>query len=184
MKKNWELYSHTADMGIRGFGDTMAQAFESAATALVAVNVDPEKIEQKQKIEVTCHEQDKELLFIAWLNSLIYEMATRKMFFSKFQVTIKNGELTGYAWGEKLDLKKHKPGRRDKRNFLLRPESNAGKWKMDCAMYSRYLEPLTKRLDCHSERSEESGSRIIISFTNSYSPARCFISFSMTLSLN
>ena len=109
MKSNWELYSHTADMGIRGFGDTMAQAFEAAAIAMVAVNVDPEKIEQKQKIEVTCTEQDNELLFIAWLNRLIYEMATRKMLFSKFQVVIKNGELTGYAWGEKLDLKKHEP---------------------------------------------------------------------------
>jgi SHS2 domain-containing protein len=109
MKKNWELYSHTADMGIRGFGDTMAQAFEAAAIAMVAVNVDPEKIEQKQKIEVTCTEQGNELLFIAWLNRLIYEMATRKMLFSKFQVAIKNGELTGYAWGEKLDLKKHEP---------------------------------------------------------------------------
>ena len=109
MKSNWELYSHTADMGIRGFGDTMAQAFEAAAIAMVAVNVDPEKIEQKQKIEVTCTEQDNELLFIAWLNRLIYEMATRKMLFSKFRVVIKNGELTGYAWGEKLDLKKHEP---------------------------------------------------------------------------
>ena len=109
MKKNWELYSHTADMGIRGFGDTMAQAFEAAAIAMVAVNVDPEKIEQKRKIEITCSEQDNELLFIAWLNNLIYEMATRKMLFSKFHVTINNGELTGYAWGEKLDLKKHKP---------------------------------------------------------------------------
>jgi SHS2 domain-containing protein len=109
MKKNWELYSHTADMGIRGFGDTMEEAFEAAAIAMVAINVDPGKIEQSQKIKVTCSEQDKELLFIAWLNSLLYEMATRKMLFSKFQVTINNGQLTGYAWGEKLDLKKHQP---------------------------------------------------------------------------
>lgn len=109
MKTNWEHYSHTADMGIRGFGKTMEEAFEAAAAALVAVNVDLDKIKQKQKIEITCNEQDYELLFVAWLNSLLYEMATRKMLFSKFQVKIDDGQLTGYAWGEKLDLKKHQP---------------------------------------------------------------------------
>lgn len=109
MNRNWELYSHTADMGIRGFGDTMEESFEAAAIAMVAVNVDPGKIEPQKKIEVICSEQDNELLLVQWLNSLLYEMATRKMLFSKFKVAINNGELTGYAWGEKLDLKKHQP---------------------------------------------------------------------------
>jgi SHS2 domain-containing protein len=109
MKRNWEHYSHTADMGIRGFGNTMEEAFEAAAMALVAVNVDLDKIEQKQKIKITCGEQDNELLFVAWLNSLLYEMATRKMLFSRFLVKIEKGKLTGCAWGEKLDLKKHEP---------------------------------------------------------------------------
>jgi SHS2 domain-containing protein len=109
MKRNWEHYSHTADMGIRGFGDSIEEAFVNAAVALAAVNVDPEKIQQEVKIQITCHEVDTELLFIAWLSNILYEMSTRKMFFSKFQVTINDGELTGCAWGEKLDLKKHKP---------------------------------------------------------------------------
>ena len=134
MKRTWELYSHTADMGIRGFGDTMGEAFEAAAVAMVAVNVDPEKIEQKQKIEITCTEQDNELLFIAWLNSLIYEMATRKMLFSKFHVIIKDGQLTGYAWGEKLDLQKHQPVVEIKGISYsdLKVTQENGKWVAQC----------------------------------------------------
>ncbi len=110
MRKDWEHYSHTADMGIRGFGESIEEAFVNAAVALVAVNVDPEKIKQEDKIKITCSDDDIELLFIAWLSNLLYEMITRKMFFSRFDVEINDGQLTGYAWGEKLDLKKHDPG--------------------------------------------------------------------------
>jgi SHS2 domain-containing protein len=109
MKRNWEHYSHTADMGIRGFGDTMEEAFAAAAVAMVAINVPPEKINQQQKVEVTCIGQDRELIFVAWLNSILYEMATRKMLFSRFEVKIEGGRLTGSALGEKIDLKRHKP---------------------------------------------------------------------------
>lgn len=108
-KKSWEHYSHTADMGIRGFGITMEEAFAAAALAMVAISVEPKKIKQKQKVKVVCEQQENELLLIAWLSSLLYEMATRKMLFSKFEVSIKGEQLTGKAWGEKLDLKRHRP---------------------------------------------------------------------------
>lgn len=134
MKRNWEHYSHTADMGIRGFGESMEEAFESAAMAMVAVNVNLEKINQKQKIKITCNEKDNELLFIAWLNNLLYEMATRKMFFSKFQVEINNGQLAGYAWGEKIDLKRHKPVVEIKGISYsdLKVIQEKGKWIVQC----------------------------------------------------
>jgi SHS2 domain-containing protein len=109
MKKSWEHYSHTADMGIRGFGTTMEEAFASAALAMVAISVNPRKIEQKQKVEFVCEQDENELLFVEWLNSLLYEMAVKKMLFSRFEVSIKSKQLTGQAWGEKLNIKRHRP---------------------------------------------------------------------------
>jgi SHS2 domain-containing protein len=109
MKKSWEHYSHTADMGIRGFGATMEDAFAAAALAMIAISVNPAKIKHKEKVEVICEQADNALLFVEWLNNLLYEMATRKMLFSKFEVNIKDNRLTGRAWGEKLDVKKHRP---------------------------------------------------------------------------
>ena len=109
MKKCWEHYSHTADMGIRGFGATMEEAFASAALAMTAVIVNPAKIAKINKIEVICEQKDNELLFVEWLNSLLYEMAARKMLFSKYKVRVKGSQLTGQAWGEKLDIKRHRP---------------------------------------------------------------------------
>ena len=134
MKKNWEHYSHTADMGIRGFGESMEEAFESAALAMVAVNVDLEKIKHEEKVTIICSEDDIELLFIAWLNNLLYEMVTRKMFFGKFQVNIKDGQLTGFAWGEKIDLKRHEPGVEIKGISYsdLKVIHENGKWTAQC----------------------------------------------------
>ena len=61
-------------------------------------------------------------------------MSTRKMFFSKFQVEIKDGELTGYAWGETLDLEKHAPGVEIKGISYsdLKVAQENGKWIAQC----------------------------------------------------
>ena len=98
-KSGWEHYPHTADMGIRGFGTTKEQAFAQAALAMIAVSVDLETIKPQQQIEISCQADDDELLFIEWLNSIIYEMATRKMLFSEFEVAISGNQLTGKALG-------------------------------------------------------------------------------------
>ncbi len=108
-KSGWEHYPHTADMGIRGFGITKEEAFAQAALAMIAVSVDLDTIKREQQIEISCQADDDELLFVAWLNSIIYEMATRKMLFSEFEVTISGKKLTGKARGEKLDLDRHMP---------------------------------------------------------------------------
>ncbi len=109
MKRSWEHYSHTADMGIRGFGATLEEAFAAAALAMVAVSVDPKRIEPKRRVDVACEQPDRELLLIDWLNAIIYEMAVRKMIFGRFEVKIDGERLTGKAWGEKLDIKRHEP---------------------------------------------------------------------------
>ena len=134
MKKSWEHYPHTADMGIRGFGDSVQEAFAAAALAMVAVIVEPKKIEQKREVEIACEQPELELLLIDWLNSVLYEMATRKMLFSKFDVTIKDGKLTAKAWGEKLDLKKHKPAVEVKAATYsdLKVAQDKGKWIAQC----------------------------------------------------
>jgi SHS2 domain-containing protein len=107
--KYWEHYPHPADMGIRGFGPNLASAFEQAALALTAVITDLQTIESKEKVEINCQEQDNELLFVGWLNALLYEMATRRMLFGKFEVRIRNGRLNANAWGEAINIEKHNP---------------------------------------------------------------------------
>jgi len=108
-KAYWQHYSHPADMGVRGFGKTKAEAFEQAALAMTAIVVELKKIELKDNIEICCEQDDEQMLFAGWLNAVIYEMATRKMLFGRFEVTIDGNRLKAKLAGEKIDVEKHKP---------------------------------------------------------------------------
>ncbi len=105
----WEHFPHDADMGIRGFGITKPQAFEQAALALTAVVTDPQRVAARVEHHFTCEAPDDELLLVDWLNALIYDMASRRMVFSRFDVTITDQHLEGTAHGEPVDRMKHEP---------------------------------------------------------------------------
>jgi SHS2 domain-containing protein len=104
----WEHFHHQADIGVRGVGGSMAEAFEQAALALMAAMCQPDKVEAKEEININCEAPDAELLFIDWLSAIIYEVATRRMLFGRFKVEIADNKLAGAAWGEKIDAEKHK----------------------------------------------------------------------------
>ena len=105
----WEHFAHAADMGVRGIGPTKDEAFAQAALALTAVITDPATVAPHEPVAIRCAAPDDELLFADWLNAIIYEMATRKMLFSRFEVQLADGRLTATAWGERTDPARHHP---------------------------------------------------------------------------
>ena len=104
----WEHFPHDADVGVRGFGASPAAAFEQAALALTAA-VTSAKVEPRQPVEVSCAAPDLELMFVEWLNCVIYEMAVRRMLFGRFAVRIGGFRLDGTLWGEPVDVLRHAP---------------------------------------------------------------------------
>jgi len=69
-------------------GETLAQAYEQAALALTAAITDVATVAPKTRIGIACDAPDAELLLVDWLNALVYEMATRNMLFSRFEVEL------------------------------------------------------------------------------------------------
>ena len=109
VQSRWEHFEHGADVGVRGFGATKAEAFEQAALALTAAVADPAAVRQLERIELACEAPDDELLFAEWLNALVYEMSTRKVVFSRFAVRLEGTRLAAEAWGEPVDAARHHP---------------------------------------------------------------------------
>ena len=105
----WEHFPHQADIGVRGVGPTLAAAFEQAALAMTAVTTDLALVVPDQSVEIACEAPDDELLLVDWLNGLILEMATRRMLFSRFAVTLDGQRLRATAWGEQVDVARHQP---------------------------------------------------------------------------
>lgn len=109
MSARWELFSHDADIGVRGFGANMAQAFEQAALAMTAVVTDLSRVVPQQEIVVECAAPDQELLLTEFLNRLVYEMDVRRMVFRRFEVRVDGLRLQARVWGEPLEPARHRP---------------------------------------------------------------------------
>jgi len=48
-------------------------------------------------------------LFVDWLNTIIYEMAVRRMLYGCFDVRIEGTRLQATLWGEAVDVARHAP---------------------------------------------------------------------------
>jgi len=106
---SWEHFHHEADIGVRGIGATKEEAFAEAAVAMTAVVTDPAGVRPRDSVPIRCEAPDDELLLVDWLNALIYEMAVRHFLFGRFEVTIGGGRLDATAWGEPVDVARHRP---------------------------------------------------------------------------
>ncbi len=106
----WETFAHEADVGVRGTGKTLAEAFANAALAMTSVICDPALVAPREAVKIECRAPDDELLLLDWLNALIFEMATRRMLFSRFEVEIDEARrLRATAWGDSVVVTRHQP---------------------------------------------------------------------------
>jgi len=134
-KQGWEHFSHAADVGVRGYGNTIEQAFEQAALALTAIVTDIDRVRQAKTVQVSCACPDQELLFVDWLNAVIYEMVTRNMLFSRFRVSIRDGRLQAALGGEPIDRARHEPAVEPKGatyTELKVVQEHDGRWCAQC----------------------------------------------------
>jgi len=136
-RRRWEHFPHDADIGIRGIGASKEEAFAQAALALTAVITDPRAVAPRDIVEMTCEAPDDELLFVDWLNALVYEMATRHMLFSRFEVHLAEEQLRARAWGEVVDVARHQPAVEVKGatyTELVVKQDPSGAWLAQCVV--------------------------------------------------
>lgn len=113
MNARWETFAHEADVGVRGWGDSPAEAFAAAATAMSSVLCDPAGVVPREAVAIECAAPDLDQLLVDWLNALVFEVATRRMLFSRFEVDIADAPaglvLRATARGEAVDVARHAP---------------------------------------------------------------------------
>ncbi len=133
---SWAHFSHDADIGVVGIGETKAEAFRQAALALTAVITDPSGVRPVQPVPVVCQAQTDELLLVEWLNALVYEMAVRTMLFGDFAVHIQGEELRATAYGEPVDRDRHEPAVEIKGATLtaLQVAHSPAGWRVQCVV--------------------------------------------------
>ena len=105
---------------------------------MTAVVTDPERVEPREPVTVHCENSDRELLLVDWLNAVVFEMATRRMLFSRFDVEgVERGQLTARLYGETVDAKRHAPVVEVKGATLTElavRRGNDGEWLAQCVV--------------------------------------------------
>ncbi len=111
MEKPYEIFDHTADVGIIVRGNSLEELFEKAAYGMFDIILNAEKIEPAGKYKINVSSPTLKDLFVDWLSELLYVFSTELFVMGKFQVKIKrdaNGyKLEAIGWGEPYIKRKH-----------------------------------------------------------------------------
>lgn len=100
-------FDHEADIGIIGRGHSLEESFEDAAKAMFSLMGDLSIIYPKKTVTFEFEENDVELAFVIWLNSLIAKAQADHILFSHFKIK-KNGnwwhgEAQGEVWRDDIE---------------------------------------------------------------------------------
>ena len=108
--KQYELIEHTADVGVKAYGKTVAEAFEHAAEGMFDIITDESTIDPVGQYDIQLEAPDLEQLLVDWLSKLLFLNDAQDLVFGKFQVTLTGNRLSASVFGEKYDTKKHGMG--------------------------------------------------------------------------
>ena len=107
----YELFEHTADLGLRATAPDLDILFAEAAACLFSAIVeDLATVRPETAVTVELRGDDREYLLFDWLKELLYRFDAEHMVFAKFEVRVRDDGLTGIAWGEPLDPARHMLG--------------------------------------------------------------------------
>jgi SHS2 domain-containing protein len=104
----YEIFEHTADMGIRARADDPNELFAEAACGLFTVMVaDVETIRPAETLTVRLVAEDFEELLHNWLSELLYLFHAKRYVFCDFHVQLEGLTLEAAVRGEPIDFARH-----------------------------------------------------------------------------
>jgi SHS2 domain-containing protein len=107
-QKPYEVFDHTADIGLHAYGRTLPELFIHAAQGMESLMVVPEQIQVQVSREITVEGHDTVSLLVTWLNELIFLFDTEYLLFRDFEIdAITETHLKGRASGEPYDSQRH-----------------------------------------------------------------------------
>lgn len=110
----YEVFEHTADVGIRCRASSLEELFADAGRGLFSVivaNLEAVRPVEALRIELTGLSGRLDDLLFDWLAELLYQFDTRRQLFSRFEVRLDNNRLDATAWGEPMDRTRHEMDR-------------------------------------------------------------------------
>ncbi|HEC87569.1 MAG TPA: archease [Thermoplasmatales archaeon] len=110
--KEFEIIEHTADVGIKAYGSTLAESFENAAKGMFALITDNSPIASIGEYNIELKADNIEELLVDWLSELLFLQSAYNLVFGKFEVKLDevSNSLSAKVFGEEYNAKKHRYG--------------------------------------------------------------------------
>ncbi|MBM3978781.1 MAG: archease [Planctomycetes bacterium] len=104
----YELFEHTADLGLRATAPDLSSLFAEMGRCLLASVVeDPASVRPAQDVRIELAGTDREFLMFDWLKELLLRFETEQMLFASFDVAATDAGLVATARGERYDPARH-----------------------------------------------------------------------------
>lgn len=104
----YEIFEHTADIGIRARAGNLNDLFADAARGLFSVMVaNPDAVRTVEKESFHIPGENLEELLHDWLAELLYTFHARRLVLAEFQVEVSPAGLSATARGEPIDPARH-----------------------------------------------------------------------------
>lgn len=104
----YEELEHTADVGIRAYGDSVNEIFENAAMGMFDLMTDVSLVRPVGEVKVEVQAHDLGSLLVDWLSELLFLHEVDHAFFAEFVVAVEGLDLRGTARGEEVDPGRHR----------------------------------------------------------------------------
>ena len=107
----YEFIDHTADVAVRAYGQTLEEAFATAASAMFDIITGGAEIEPKKRTQFAVESIDREGLLVQFLSELIVLHEGDGRVFSDFHITFGGGHsLSAEMGSEPFDPERHAQG--------------------------------------------------------------------------
>lgn len=104
----YEVFEHTADLGLRVEAPDVAGLFVEAGRGLASMMVaNLDAVQPLQVRELTVEGQDRDYLLFDWLTELLYIFDTEHLLLVEFDLQIDDHGLKATCRGEPLDPARH-----------------------------------------------------------------------------
>ena len=107
----WEHFEVEADVGVRGWGPTRAEAFAQATLGVFALLVLPGEVEARERRAVRAQADTPEALLVAWIDECLYVHEIEGFVVQAVELTTCTDTLAhGLLHGEPVDPGRHRLG--------------------------------------------------------------------------
>jgi SHS2 domain-containing protein len=109
MDEDFQVLEHPSDAGIEARGQSLKQAFESAARGMMSLIVDPGSVEGVEQKPVTVTGTDVENLLVRWLSEILFEFDGNRFLVAGTDIKeISATRLQAVVSGETANPAKHR----------------------------------------------------------------------------